>query len=223
MSVPKIRAVAFDLDGLMFNTEELYDEVGGLFLRRRGHAFDAELNRQMMGRPAEAAVPLMIDFYGLSETVQEVLRETDEIFDQILPQKLAPMNGLLGLLETIRDRELPSAITTSSRLAFVQKLLELSKLKHDFAFFITSEKVTQGKPHPEVYLSAANHFGYDPMEVMVLEDSEIGCRAAVAAGCCAIAVPTYKSQGHCFEGAYLICDSLADPRIQDLLNGSFIA
>ena len=75
----------------------------------------------------------------------------------------------------------------------------------------------QGKPHPEIYLLAARRFGVAPGELLVLEDSQNGCRAAVAAGAVAVAVPAGHSRRHDFTGAALVADTLADPRLLALL------
>ena len=77
-----IRAVAFDLDGLMFNTEELYEKVGGIMLERRGKQICRELLNEMMGRPARVALQHMIDWYQLSDTVEQLQIET-ELLDAI--------------------------------------------------------------------------------------------------------------------------------------------
>src|SRR5436190_20823147 len=92
------KAVVFDLDGLMFNTEELYQSVGTELLRRRGCDFPPELLDKMMGRPARVSLQIMIDWHKLDATVEQLSAETDEIFRDVLPQRLAPMPGLLGLL-----------------------------------------------------------------------------------------------------------------------------
>jgi HAD superfamily hydrolase (TIGR01509 family) len=212
-----IRAVAFDLDGLMFNTEELYEQVAADMLRMRGHEPDDLLMRQMMGRPARTALPLMIDRYRLTDSVDELQRETDERFSALLDECLEPMPGLLNLLTHLEGVGIPKAITTSSRLPFLEKLLEISKLSFEFQFKLTSERVVQGKPHPEIYLTASQTFGIDPAHLLVLEDSEVGCRAAVAAGTFAVAVPTHRSRDHDFDGVRMVCDSLTDPRIWHLL------
>jgi beta-phosphoglucomutase-like phosphatase (HAD superfamily) len=82
-----------------------------------------------------------------------------------------------------------------------------------FAEILTAENVTEGKPHPEVYQKAAAALGLVPARILVLEDSENGCRAAVEAGAYAVAVPGDHSRGHDFSGAALVADSLADERI----------
>lgn len=212
-STPHIKAVAFDLDGLMFNTEELYEEVGGELLRRRGKVCTRELLDQMMGRPGRVALQIMIDFHGLDATVEQLQAETDEIFGGLLAQRLEPMPGLMRLLEAMETHNLPKAIATSSRRHFAEKALAKFDLEPRFAFLLTSDDVQQGKPHPEVYLTTASRLNCQPREMLVLEDSQNGCAAAVAAGAFAVAVPGEQSANHTFDGAQLIADGLADPRI----------
>ena len=194
-SVPTIQAVAFDLDGLMFNTEALYEEVGGELLRRRGKVLTRQLLNQMMGRQSPVALQIMIDWYGLDATVQQLEDETDQLFDRILEEKLAPMPGLLDLLQALESAGIPKAIATSSRRCFVNRIVEQTGLVGRFQFVLAAEDVQHGKPHPEIYLTAASRFCLPSARVMVLEDSENGCRAAVAAGTFAVAVParTVKS------------------------------
>src|SRR5687767_15844701 len=98
----------------MFNTEELYQEVGTEILRRRGYAFTPELLDQMMGRPSSVALQIMIDTHTLQATVEELLAETDEMFPEILRQRLAPMPGLDDLLQALERQRIPKVIATST-------------------------------------------------------------------------------------------------------------
>lgn len=211
------RAVVFDLDGLMFNTEELYQDVGTEMLRRRGKTFDAELLDGMMGRPANAALQLMIDYHGLSCTVSELMSETDSIFATLLEDRLQQMPGLAELLVALEQTGIPKAIATSSGPAFVRRVLDHFQLAPRFEFFLTCDDVRDGKPHPEIYLLAAERLGIPPRDMLVLEDSQNGCRAAVAAGATVVAVPGGHSRRHQFPGAALIAESLADPRLYAML------
>lgn len=215
--MPTPRAVVFDLDGLMFNTEELYVEVGTELLRRRGYEFSPELLDQMMGRPSRVALQIMIDTHTLQATVEELLAETDELFPDILRQRLAPMPGLVELLDALEQRQIPKGIATSSRRAFVERVLAKFKYEPRFSPILTSEDITEGKPHPEIYLKAAERLGVATSEMVVLEDSQNGCASAVAAGAITVAVPSGHSKRHSFRGAALIADSLADRRIFELL------
>jgi len=207
------RAVVFDLDGLMFNTEELYVEVGTELLRRRGREFTQELEARMMGRPSGVALAIMIETHGLKATVEELLAETDEIFPAILQARLAPLPGLIELLAALEWHGITKGIATSSRRSFVERVLGRFDFQPRFSPILTSEDITEGKPHPEIYLKAASRLGVAPAEMLVLEDSQNGCRAAVAAGAITVAVPGAHSRRHDFTGAALVADSLADPRI----------
>ncbi|MCA9214203.1 MAG: HAD family phosphatase, partial [Planctomycetales bacterium] len=131
----------------------------------------------------------------------------------MLPARLEPMPGLLSLLTALESRGIPKAITTSSQQSFVERILSLANFDFEFHFHLTAESVANGKPHPEIYLSAADAFGVAPSRMMVLEDSENGCRAATAAGAFAVAVPTHMSASHDFANVRFIADSLADERI----------
>lgn len=215
--MPPVRAVVFDLDGLMFNTEELYQQVGAELLRRRGHILTQELLDQMMGRPSRVALQIMIDTHGLAATVDELIAETDALFPEILRTQLQPMPGLVELLAALDQRGLPKAIATSSRRSFVERVLGMFDYQQRFRPILTSEDIVQGKPHPEIYLRAAEELNLSPAEMLVLEDSENGCRAAVAAGAVTVAVPGPHSRRHNFAGAVLVADSLRDTRIYKLL------
>ncbi len=144
-------------------------------------------------------------------------RETDVIFADILRDQLACMPGLLDLLAALEAAGIPKAIATSSGPAFVDKVLSRFELAPRFAFILTSDDIVEGKPNPEIYLKAAGRFGLAPGDVLVLEDSYNGCQAAIRAGTFAVAVPGGHSRGQDFGEASLVIDSLADPRLYEVL------
>jgi HAD superfamily hydrolase (TIGR01509 family) len=211
------RAVVFDLDGLLFNTEELHTDVGVEVLRRRGRQFTGELKDAMMGRPGRVALQVMIDHHGLPDTAADLYAECDLIFADILDARLALMPGVSQLLLALEAAGLPKAIATSSSRAFVTNVLSRFNLEPRFDFILTAEDVVHGKPHPEIYLKAAARLGHPPTDVLVLEDSHNGCKAAAAAGAFAVAVPGGPSLKHDFSFASLVVESLADPRLYDVL------
>lgn len=213
MQSREIKAVVFDLDGLMFNTEELYRDVGTIQLQRRGKIMTEELLTDMMGHPPQVAIQTMIDRHQLDDTVAQLRAESDEIFSEILDDRLAPMPGLLELLDVLEHAAFDKAIATSSHRGHVTRVLAQFDLEPRFRFLLTSDDVTYGKPHPEIYCKASARLGFHPSNIMVLEDSEVGCRAAVAAGCFAIAVPGVFGAKSCYDGVQLIADSLADKLI----------
>ena len=177
-----VRAVAFDLDGLMFNTEEIYVDVARQMLNRRGHELDMDVIHQMMGRPAKTGLPIMIAHYDLTDDVAALEEETEQIFQGLLPQSLAPLPGLYELLQRLDEAAIPKAIATSSRRRYVEKILQLAQLPTRFEFLLTAEDVEHGKPHPvEIYLPRRRTVSVSPSAMMVLEDSEHGCQAACLA------------------------------------------
>ena len=213
----RIKAVVFDLDGLMFNTEDVFNEAGRELLDRRGHVLTPELLSQMMGRRAEEAFGILIETLNLTETVPELLAESQQIFDELLDSILAPMPGLFRLLEHIEAAELPKAVATSSGRLYLENLLNRFDLLARFPLTLTAEDVTRGKPHPEIYLIAAERLGVAPSEMLVLEDSEAGTQAAAAAGAVIVSVPHDHSRAHDFSVADYVAESLVDPFVLGLI------
>ena len=119
-----MRAVVFDMDGLMFNTEDVYTAVGTELLRRRGLVFTAELKDLMMGRPPQPAFEVLIGRCHLTETWQQLAAESDRLFLSLLNDYLAPMPGLYDLLDALERAAIPKAIATSSDRELVQRLSE---------------------------------------------------------------------------------------------------
>ena len=206
-------AVAFDLDGLMFNTETLYEHVGRLMIERRGKVYSPELTQRMMGRPSRVALRLMIEHHDLSDSIHQLEEETDSLFNDILEDRLETMPGLLALLDALERATIPKAVTTSSRRPFVERVLGQFELQSRFEFILSAEDVVNGKPAPEIYQAAAGRFRIPTSHLLVLEDSEIGSRAAVAAQAMTIAVPGAHSKHHHFPPQARVADSLADPMI----------
>ena len=211
------RAVVFDMDGLMFNTEDVYWEVGTELLRRRGHVFTRELADEMTGRPPRESFDVMIRWHSLSDPWEKLAAETEELYLDLLGRLAAPMPGLVELLEALEAAGIPKAIGTSSDGHLAAATLSHFGMENRFQFVLTAEDITHGKPHPEIYLEAAARLGLPPREILVLEDSQIGCRAAAAAGAVTVGVPGAHTRDHDFSAAALVLESLADPRLYELL------
>lgn len=209
----QLAAAVFDLDGLMFNTEELYHQVGAEMLRRRGKVLTDDLLTQMMGRQSHEALQIMIDWHDLSDNVAQLEAETDVIFSKIIQTDLKPMPGLFELLDALEAASIPKAIATSSRRPFALTMLTQFDLLPRFSFLLTAEDIESGKPNPDIYLRAAKLLSIEPANMMVLEDSGNGCQAGVAAGAYTVAVLANHNQDQDFPGSSLIADGLADPRI----------
>jgi HAD superfamily hydrolase (TIGR01509 family) len=216
-SMRRFAAVVFDMDGLMFNTEEVYWDVATELLARRGLVFTQELNAQIMGRPPQACFETIIRWHNLPDRWEDLAAESENLFLQMVEGRLAPMPGLFELLEALEKAGIPKAVCTSSRRRVLKKLLGAFQLEPRFAFTLTAEDVTRGKPDPEIYLKAAARFGVLPQQIMVLEDSPAGCTAGHAAGAFVVAVPNPNSRKMDFSCADLVVSSLEDTAIYRLL------
>ena len=212
-----IRGVALDMDGLLFETEGLYWQVGDTVLQQRGHRFSKELQNRMMGRVGVAAVQQMIDMHNLDDGAVELLAECDEIFASMLELGVDQMPGVDAIIRTFQAMRLPFGLATSSRRRFAKVLMDTVDWKNELKFMLTGDDVTRGKPDPQMYQMAAERLGIPPQQMLVLEDSGNGCAAGVAAGAIVVAVPSEHTKDQCFDGAVLIANTLIDPKLLALL------
>jgi len=210
-------AVTFDMDGLMFNSEDVYTLAGTELLARRECSFTPELKDAMMGLPPRAAFEVVIDWHRLEEPWEALAAESDEIFLGLLGGRLTTMPGLLELLAALETAGIPKAIATSSGRRLTEACLVPFQLAPRFRFILTSADITRGKPDPEIYLLAAQRFRVPPAKMLVLEDSQNGCCAAAAAGAFTVAVPGEHSRRQDFGAANLVIESLADRRLYVVL------
>lgn len=215
----RIRAVVFDLDGLMVNSEAIFHECGRVVLERRQKVMTTELLLGMMGRRANESIQVMIDAHGLTETPQALIEETHVVFTELEVTMLDTMPGLWKLLDEIDKRNLPKAVATSSGRGYLNRVLGRFDLLKRFPLTLTAEDVTYGKPHPEIYLTAAERLGVKPQEMLVLEDSHAGSLAAARAGAVVIGIPHDFALHLDFSHATKIARRLDDPVVLDYLTG----
>lgn len=220
---PSIRGVAFDMDGLILNTEDLYELVCGILMQRRGKTYREEVRNQMIGLPAIKAFAVLIEAEGLKETWQELQQETDDIFETILDTHLATMPGVEELFKEIDSLGLPRCVATSSTQKFARRVLGQTGILNQIDFLITAEDVPKGKPNPDIYIAAAQRLGIDVMTMMVLEDSQTGTRAGVDSGAYVISVPNKHTAHGNFDGAKLIANTLHDPIIYRVIRHNRLA
>ncbi len=215
--IPAVAGVALDMDGLLFDTERIYWQVGDTILQRRGHRYSSALQARMMGRIGTAAVQQMIDYHSLDDSAEELLAESDQLYGELLPELLRPMPGLEEWIDQLHRSGVPFALTTSSRRKWVDVIFAELHWRQSLTFVLTGDDVRQGKPHPEMYLIAAEKFQLQPQQMLVLEDSGNGCAAGVAAGANVVAIPNEHTREQDFSGAMLVAESLLDRRLWQLL------
>ncbi|MGD9635232.1 MAG: HAD family hydrolase [Pirellulales bacterium] len=214
---PRLAAVVFDLDGLIVNSEDIYEQADVEVLRRRGKEYTAELRAKMMGRPTVESLRAMIEWHALEDTVEFLDAERSVLRDKLMEASLEPMPGLHELLTALERAGIPKAIGTSGHRSYAADILQRLEIHARFEFAVTSDDVVYGKPAPDVYQLAAARLGLRPSETMVLEDSVNGCLAGVAAGAFTVAVPNRHTRGYEFSGVRFVADTLGDRRILEAL------
>lgn len=207
----KIRAVIFDMDGLMIDSESIYWAVGRRIAKSYGKEVSNETLGRMMGRSPLDSVKLFVRELQLDVDPAELLAKREEEVFQLLKQGVMPMPGLREVLDQFRPLY-KLAISTSARRPFVDVILAGLGIADRFAVLQTSDDVVHGKPEPEIYLKAMSKLGVKPSESVVLEDSSNGALAGKRAGATVIAVPSIFTKDQDF--------SFVDFRARDLFEAA---
>jgi HAD superfamily hydrolase (TIGR01509 family) len=206
-----IEAVVFDLDGVLIQSEEVWDEVREQYVRGRGGRYDTEIQRAMMGMSSTEWSRYLHDAAGVPD-------EPAAINDQVAHLMLARYHDHLPLIPGARDavtrlaRDFTLGLASSSNRPIIDGVLEAAGLTRCFAATVSSEEVAHGKPAPDVYLEAARRLGIAPERCAAVEDSHGGIRSARAAGMRVLAIPnpTYPPDAESLAQADLVLDSLDD-------------
>jgi HAD superfamily hydrolase (TIGR01509 family) len=206
-----IDAVVFDLDGLLIETEEIWDEVREALARERGGRWSASAQRDMMGMSSSEWSRYMHDVLGLAESPEEINELVVARMAKRYRAELPLLSGAVEAVERIAARW-PLGVASSSNRPLIDLVLELVGLAPLFRATVSSEEVARGKPAPDVYLEAARRLGVPPERVAAVEDSEAGVRSASAAGMRVVAVPnrSFPPGEEALRLADVVLDSLAD-------------
>jgi HAD superfamily hydrolase (TIGR01509 family) len=183
-----IDAVVFDLDGVLLDTEELWDEARRQLAEERGGRWHEGAQRAMMGMSSPEWSRYMHDKIGLPEPPEEIAAEVVRRLEELYRERLPVIPGAIEAVRRLGQRW-PLGVASSSNRPLIDLFLELTGTADLFQATVSSEEVARGKPAPDVYLEAARRLGVDPRRAVAIEDSENGIRSAAAAGMHVIAIP----------------------------------
>jgi HAD superfamily hydrolase (TIGR01509 family) len=205
-----IEAVIFDLDGVLLDSEQLWDEAREQLARERGGRWHENAQRDMMGMSSPEWSRYMHDVIGLPEPPEEISREVVERLAKLYGEHLPVVPGAREAVERLAARW-PLGLASSSNRELIDLALELLGVKHLFKATVSSEEVPRGKPAPDVYLEAARRLGVEPTRAAAIEDSENGILAAKAAGMRVIAIPNrhFPPDSEALAAADVVLDSPA--------------
>jgi HAD superfamily hydrolase (TIGR01509 family) len=183
-----IDAVVFDLDGLLLDTEQVWDEVREGLVRERGGRWHDRAQADMMGMSSTEWSRYLHDELGLAEPPEELNRIVVERMEDRYRQQLPLVDGAVEAVRRLAGRW-PLGLASSSNRPLIDLALDLMGVAELFRATVSSEEVDRGKPAPDVYLEAARRLGVRPENVVAVEDSASGIRSAKAAGMGVIAIP----------------------------------
>jgi HAD superfamily hydrolase (TIGR01509 family) len=181
-------AVVFDLDGLLLDTEQVWDEVREALTRERGGRWHDGAQADMMGMSSTEWSRYMHDELGLAEPPEELNRLVVERMQERYADKLPLIDGAVDAVRRLAERW-PLGLASSSNRPLIDLVLREMGVAPLFTATVSSEEVERGKPAPDVYLEAARRLGVRPEDAVAVEDSANGIRAARAAGMRVIAIP----------------------------------
>ena len=187
------KAVIFDMDGLMIDSERVTYNEYVKKLHLLGHDdFTEELYRNCLGKNKVGICQVFIDHYGESFPMDEVWDDVHVWIDESLRAYVPKKKGLDDLLHYLKDHGYKTIVATSSARARVDEILKNAQITEYFDDSICGDEVTQGKPHPEVFLKACEKLGVEVQDALVLEDSEAGIEASYRAHIPVICIPDMK-------------------------------
>jgi HAD superfamily hydrolase (TIGR01509 family) len=204
-------AVVFDLDGILIDSEHVWDDVRQELAEERGGRWHDEASRDMMGMSSPEWSRYMHDVIGLPETPEEINAEVVRRMESLYRERLPLIPGAAEAVERLAARW-SLGLASSSNRELIDFTLDVSGLGRWFDATVSSEEVPRGKPAPDVYLEAARRLSARPDRCAAVEDSENGILSARAAGMRVIAIPNphYPPAEKALAEAYLVLASIAE-------------
>jgi HAD superfamily hydrolase (TIGR01509 family) len=206
-----IEAIVFDLDGVIVDSEHVWDEVRQRLAEERGGRWHDRASRDMMGMSSHEWSRYMHDVIGLAEPPEQINAEVVRRLVAVYREELPLLPGAVEAVEALAARW-PLALASSSNREVIDLVLRVSGLERLFAATVSSEEVARGKPAPDVYLEAARRLDVPAERCAAVEDSENGILSAKAAGMRVVAIPNpqYPPADDALAAADLVLPTVAD-------------
>jgi HAD superfamily hydrolase (TIGR01509 family) len=184
-----MRAIIFDLDGVLADSEPCWSQIDAKLLADYGVTYHGEHHQNVVGVSYRLAVEFYKKAFGLSASTEEMMRRRGEIATEFFANRIDLFPGVKEVLEELRLMKLHLAVATSSVSASARPFLDRHQLTGFFEVIVTGEEVEHGKPAPDIYLCASEHLGISADACLVVEDALPGVAAAKAAKMRVAAVP----------------------------------
>jgi HAD superfamily hydrolase (TIGR01509 family) len=207
--VGDVQAVVFDLDGVLVDSEQLWDAVRRGIAKEAGRPWPAEATRAMQGMSTAEWSAYLTDAVGVPGEPEEV---ATAVIDRLAAQYQEGLPLLPGAIHVVQRLGIrwPLGLASSSPRRLINTVLESAGLTHQFQVSVSTEEVAAGKPSPAVYQTVVQRLGVHPSQTVAIEDSSNGLRSAAAAGLGVLAVPNhaYPPEADALALADVVVESL---------------
>lgn len=207
-----IKAVIFDMDGLMIETEHLQSKSFEHVLKKYGAnpEFNEDGVIQTVGVTAKDNLIRLKEKHNINESIENLLGQKRKVYKELLLENIYPKKGLLTLLKKLKEGNFKLAVASSSSREHINLVLSGLGIKEKFDVIVSGEEIKKGKPHPDIFLIAADKLNTEPINCLVLEDAQSGVEAGKAANMKVIAIPNQYTRSHDFTKADVIISSLEE-------------
>lgn len=185
----RFAAIIFDMDGLLVDSEIIWEEAETAMMSSRGHHFSPADRTEIVGLRVDEFLDHLRLRFQMPETLEVLVQELNDRMLALIPVKVTPHPGAAELLDYVVRHNLLRAIASNSPMSIIDQTISAQGWEDIFLVRCSGDDEVQGKPAPDVYLTAARRLGVDPTQCLALEDSVNGARAVVAAGMTCFAVP----------------------------------
>lgn len=216
-----MKAIIFDMDDLMIESERLYQQAQQEIARKFDKEMTEDMRHKLMGRKPIESIRIFVKELDIPQRAEEILQMRNEIMLEKLKNDLTPMPGLDHIIHSFHGK-LKLAVATGAQKEFLDLVVDKLGLREKFDVLQDSDELLRGKPHPEIYLKTCEKLALQPDCCIVLEDSTNGARAAKNAGCYVIAVPTIYTKKQDFSFVDVTVNDLfaAAQHIRNLISAS---
>ena len=184
------KAVIFDMDGLMFDTERLSKEIWRELAEKRGYNFEDDFFDKMVGLDLGATKKAFKEDYGQDFPYLEMREQKNKLLTKYVKENGIPVKeGLLEIIDYLKQNQYLLAVASSSYREKIEFYLDSISIKDKFDYIIGGDEVEKSKPDPEIFIKGVSGLGVDKEEVLILEDSAHGVIAADRAGIRVILIP----------------------------------
>jgi beta-phosphoglucomutase len=208
----KIRAVVLDMDGVMLDTEPMYQHAWQRACADLGFTLDDEAYATLVGRPTADCEEELVARYGPEFPMRVFRSHWPALWHALAADRGIPCKpGLEALLSLLEERQVPRAVATSSDADFTAFSLQQAGLAGRVPVVVTGDQVSRGKPAPDIYLEAARRLGQPPSACVAVEDSDAGVLSASTAGLITLCVPDSRPPSPvATQSAFRVLRSLDD-------------